>query len=64
MSNYATKSDLRTGVDSSQFDKSDDLANLKSKVDSLDIGKLKNTVVDLGKLSDVVKNEVVKKTEY
>ena len=64
MSNYSTKSDLRTGVDSSQFDKSDDLANLKSKVDSLDIGKLKNTLVDLGKLSDVVKNEVVKKTEY
>ena len=40
------------------------LANLKSKVDKLDIGKLKTTPADLSKLSNVVKNNVVKKTEY
>ena len=35
--------------------------NLKSKVDKLDIGKLVSVPVDLSKLSDVVKNNVVKK---
>ena len=40
------------------------LSNLKSKEDKLDIGKLETTPVDLSKLSNVVKNEVVKKTEY
>ena len=37
---------------------------LKSKADKFDIGKLKITPVDLSKLSNVVKNDVVKKTEY
>ena len=34
LSNYATKSDLKsaTGVDTSKFDKKGDLANLKSNV--------------------------------
>ena len=41
-----------------------DLASLKSGFDKLDIDKLKALPVDLSKLSDVVKNEVVKKTEY
>ena len=41
-----------------------DLSSLKSKVDKLDIGKLKTAPVDLRKLSDVVKNDVVKTTEY
>ena len=40
------------------------LSNLKSKVDKLDIGKLEAIPVDLSKLSNVVKNDVVKKTEY
>ena len=35
--------------------------NLKSKVDKLDIAKLVSAPVDLSKLSDVVKNDVVKK---
>ena len=35
--------------------------NLKSKKDKLDIGKLVSVPVDLSKLSDVVKNNVVKK---
>ena len=34
---------------------------MKSK---LDIGKSETAAVDLSKLSDVVKNEVVKKSEY
>ena len=33
-------------------------------MDKLDIGKLETTPVDLSKLSDAVKNEVLKKTEY
>ena len=40
------------------------LSNLKAKVDKLDINKLAPVPTDLSKLSDVVKNEVVKKTEY
>ena len=40
------------------------LNSLKSKVDKLDIGKLETTPADLSKLSNVVKNDVVKKTEY
>ena len=43
--------------------KRDDLADLKSKLDKLDICKLETTPVDLNKLNDVVKNEVVKKAE-
>ena len=37
---------------------------MKSKVDKLDVDKLALAPVDLSKLSDVVKNIVVKKTEY
>ena len=40
------------------------LANLKTKVDKLNIDKLVPIPVDLRKLSDVVKNDVVKKTTY
>ena len=36
------------------------LNNLKTKVDHLDVGKLKTVPVDLKKLSDVADNEVVK----
>ena len=39
-------------------------ANLKTEVDKLDIDKLVPVPVDLSKLSDVVKNDVVKKTVY
>ena len=35
--------------------------NLKSKGDKLDINKLVHAPVDLSKLSDAVKNDVVKK---
>ena len=40
------------------------LSNVKSKVDKLDVGKLVTVPVDLSKLSDVVKNDVVKKDVY
>ena len=40
------------------------MANLKSEVNKLDVDKLKPIPTDLSKLSDVVKNDVVKKTDY
>ena len=40
------------------------LANLKTEVDQLDIDKLVPVPTDLSKLSNVVKNNVVKKTVY
>ena len=40
------------------------MANLKSEVDKLDIDKLATVPVDLSKISNVVKNDVVKKTDY
>ena len=40
------------------------LAALKSEVDKKDVDKLKTTPADLAKLSNVVKNDVVKKIDY
>ena len=40
------------------------LSNWKSKVDKLDIGKLETASVDLGKLSNVRKYNIAKKTEH
>ena len=40
------------------------MANLKTEVDKLDITKLAPVPVDLSKLSDVVKYNVLKKTVY
>ena len=37
-------------------------SNLKSKVDKLDVDKLVPVPVDLSKISDTVKNDVVKKS--
>ena len=39
------------------------LNNLKTKVDDLDVGKLKTVPKDLQKLSDVVDNNAVKNTK-
>ena len=66
MSNYAKEADFKnaSGVDISDYVKKTDLANLKSDVDKLDVANLETTLVDLSKLSDVVKNDDVKKTEY
>ena len=41
-----------------------DLASLKSEIDKLDIRKLETTPADLSKVSNVVKNEAIKKTVY
>ena len=51
-------------VDISSFALKSNLANLKTEVDRLDIDKLTPVPNDLAKLSNVVKNDVVKKTEY
>ena len=40
------------------------LKGLQSEADKLNTGKFETTPVDLSKLSGVVENEVVKKTEY
>ena len=40
------------------------LSNLKSKVNKLDVDKLVAVSVDLSKLNDLVKNDVVKKDAY
>ena len=66
LSNYATKADIKDiiHVDTSNFALKTNLANLKTEVDKLDIDKLVPVPLDLSKLSDVVKNEVAKKTEY
>ena len=64
LSNYATKTDSKivTHVDTSNFVLKTNLASLKTEVDKLDIKKLVSVPADLNKLSDVVKNDVVKKT--
>ena len=66
LSNYATKSDIRniSYVDTSSFALKTNLSSLKTEADKLDIDKLVPVPVDLGKLSDVVKIDVVKKTVY
>ena len=38
--------------------------NIKTKIDDLDVGKLKTAPVDLQKLSNVAYNEVVKNTIF
>ena len=48
------------GVDTLKFAKKIDLASLKSDIDKVGIVKLETGQVDLSKLSDVLKNEVVK----
>ena len=40
------------------------LNSLKSKADKSHVDKLVTVHVDLSKLSDVIKNDIVKKTEY
>ena len=62
--NYATKSDLKnvTHVDVSSFALKSNLASLKTEVDKLDIDKLTPAPNDLAKLSNVLTNDVIKKT--
>ena len=60
LTNYATKTDLKniTHTDVSSF------ATKTHLVDKIDVDKLKTVLSVLAKLSDVVKNEVVKKTDF
>ena len=67
-SKFAKKVDLanlKSNVDKLDIDKlktvPTKLSNLKNKVDKLDVDKLVPFLVDFNKLSDVVKNDVVKK---
>ena len=66
LSHYARKTDLKnaTGIDISKLAAKSNLASLNAEADKLDIGKLIPVHADLCKLSDVVKNDVVKKTAY
>ena len=62
LSNYATKTDIKniSHVDTCISLKTN-LANLKTEVDNLDIDRLAPVPTDLSKLSNVVKDDVVKK---
>ena len=70
-SKFAKKVDLaslKSNVDKLGIDKlknvPSNLNNLKSKVDKLDVDKLVPVPVDLTKLSNLLKNDVVKKGVY
>ena len=66
LANYSTKDDVKniTHVDVSGFASKTNLAALKTGVDKIDTDKSKTTPDDLAKLSNVVKNDVVMKTDY
>ena len=66
LSNYATKTDLKdvSHVDVSSFALKSNLASLITELDTIDADKLKTVPVDLAKLSNVVKNDIVRKNEY
>ena len=55
---------LKTHVDTSTFALKLNLASPKTEVDKLDNDKLAPVPVDLSKLSDVVKNDIVEETVY
>ena len=66
LSNYPTKADIKniSHVHNSGFELKTNLASLKTDVYKLDIDKLAPVSVELSKLSDVVKKDVVKKAVY
>ena len=66
LANYATKDDVKniTHVDVSSYATKTNLAALKSEVDKIDTDKSKPVPTDLSKLSNFVKIDVVKKTDY
>ena len=66
LTNYATKTDLEniTHTDVSSFASKTNLAELKTEIDKIDVDKLKTVPDDLAKFSNVVKNEIVKKTDF
>ena len=66
LSSYATKTDLKnvTHVGVSSSASKTDLDSLTTEVDKLNIANLTPVPDDLAKLSNVVKNDAVKKTGY
>ena len=66
LANYATKDDVKniTHIDVSSYAAKTNLAALKTEIDTIDTDKLKTVPDDLAKLSNAVKNDVVKKTDY
>ena len=66
MFSYATKVDLKgaTVVDMSNLASKLNLGILKAAVSKIDVGKLKIVPVNLSNPSNIVNNEVVKKTVY
>ena len=60
LTNYETQTNLNniTHVDTISF------AALITEVDKIDVDKLKTTPVDLAKLTNAVKNDLVKKTDF
>ena len=66
LTNYATEADVKniTHVDVSSYATKTSLAALKSEVDKIDVDKLKTVPVDLAKLTNVVKNDAIRKTDY
>ena len=66
LSNYATRKDIKdiTHVDTSSYALKTNLTALKTEVDNIDTDELKTVPNDLAKLSNVVKNDIFKKTEY
>ena len=66
LTNYAAKTDLKniTHTDVSSFASKTNLTAFKTEVDIIDVNKLKTVPDDLAKLSNVVKNEVVKKIDF
>ena len=66
LSNYATKAGLKnvSHADVSSFALNSNLAKLKTEVGKIDVDKLKTVPIDLAKLTNVVKNDVIKKNEY
>ena len=66
LTNYTTKDDVKniTHVDVSSYATKTNLAALKTEVDKIDTDKLKTVPDDLAKLTNVVKNETVKKADF
>ena len=66
LANYSTKDDVKniTHVDVSSYASKTNLAALKTEIDKIDTDKLKTVPDDLAELTNVVKNEVVKKTHF
>ena len=58
LSNYATNSNSKeiTGIDTSDFVKKANIANLKPALNRLDIDKLETIPIDSSKVSNAVKN--------